>query len=77
MLSISLHKIGLGLGLLVAFSLGLAAVLISIGVVMVMAGPAIRKRAGDAPWTQRLPLLSAAVVTVLGFGMLIQSLRTF
>ncbi|MEZ5403070.1 MAG: sulfite exporter TauE/SafE family protein [Bryobacteraceae bacterium] len=77
MLSISLRRIALGLSLLVAFSLGLAAVLIAIGVAMVLAGPALRKAAGESPWTNRLPVISAAVVTVLGAVMVAQALRTF
>jgi len=74
MLSISMRRVLLGLGLLTSFSLGLAAVLIVIGVAMVMAGPAVRRAAGDSPWTARLPLISAAVVTLIGLGMLVKAL---
>ncbi|MEZ5353642.1 MAG: sulfite exporter TauE/SafE family protein [Bryobacteraceae bacterium] len=77
MLSISLHRIALGLGLLVAFSIGLAAVLIAIGVAMVFAGPALRKATGDSAITRNLPIVSAAVVTLLGLAMVFQSLQQF
>jgi ABC-type nickel/cobalt efflux system permease component RcnA len=75
MLSISLHRIALGLSLLVAFSIGLAAVLIAIGVAMVLAGPAMQKAAGDSAWTSRLPVVSSAVVTLLGLLMVVQALQ--
>lgn len=77
MLSISLRRIVLGLALLTAFSLGLAAVLIAIGSAMVIAGPAVQKAAGEAVWTRRLPVASAAVVTVLGIVMVIEAARRF
>lgn len=76
MLSISMRRVALGLGLLTAFSLGLAAVLIAIGVAMVMAGPAVKRMAGDSPWTARLPMISAAVVTAIGLFMLVKALQT-
>ncbi|MBK5290446.1 MAG: sulfite exporter TauE/SafE family protein [Acidobacteriia bacterium] len=75
MLSISLRQVALGLTLLVAFSLGLAAILIGIGCAMVLAGPAVERWKPDAAWTRSLPLVSAAVVTVLGAVMVIQALR--
>jgi len=77
MLSISLRQVALGLTLLVAFSLGLAAILIAIGCVMVLAGPAVERLRPDAAWTKRLPVISAAVVTVLGAIMLVQAARPF
>lgn len=77
MLSISLRKLVLGLALLTAFSLGLATVLIVIGCAMVLAGPMVRRVAGDSPWTKQLPLVSACVVTILGIVMVVQAARTF
>lgn len=74
MLSISLGRIVLGLALLASFTLGLAAVLMAIGCAMVLAGPAVKKLGGEAAWTQKLPVVSAAVVTVLGLAMVAQAL---
>ena len=74
MISISLGKIVLGLGILVAFSIGLAAVLIAIGIAMVMAAPAVTRFAGERPWIRVLPVVSASVVTVLGIFLVVQSL---
>lgn len=75
MISISLRRVGLGLAILASFSLGLAAVLISIGVAMVLAAPALRRLGGEARWLRALPVVSAAVVTVLGAAMTVQALR--
>lgn len=76
MLSVSLRKVALGLGLLAAFSLGLAAVLIAIGCMMVLAGPLMSRVAGESRFTRSLPVASACVVTVLGIVMVLQAART-
>lgn len=76
MLSVSMGRIAMGLGLLTAFSLGLAAVLIVIGCAMVWAGPVMKKVGGDSVWVKRLPIISACVVTVLGLAMVVQAART-
>ena len=76
MVSISLHRLAFGLALLVCFSLGLAAVLIAIGIAMVLAGPAMRKVTGEAQWTKKLAVASALVVTLLGVIMVVQAART-
>ena len=73
MVSISLGRVALGLAVLVSFSFGLALVLTAIGVAMVMAAPAFRRFGGDAPWVRALPVVSAAVVTVLGVAILTQA----
>jgi ABC-type nickel/cobalt efflux system permease component RcnA len=75
MLSISLRKIALGLGLLTSFSLGLATVLIAIGSAMVMAGPMVKRATGDSPWIKRLPVVSATVVTIVGIAMVVEAVR--
>lgn len=75
MLSVSLRRVGLGLAILVSFSVGLAVVLISIGVAMVLAAPAVRRLGGDGPWLRALPVISAAVVTALGAAMTAQAAR--
>jgi len=77
MLSITLRKLVFGMVLLVSFSLGLAAVLIAIGVGIVLAGPALKRVSGDNWLIRALPVGSAAVVTVLGVGLVIQAARQF
>ena len=64
--AISLNKLVWGLIILCAFSLGLAAVLVAIGIVMVLAKPVIERFTGEGIWLQRLPIISAAVVILLG-----------
>lgn len=76
MISISLGKLVFGLVILVAFSLGLAAVLIAIGIAMVMAAPALKRVTGEAGWMRALPVVSAAVVTVLGVVLVVQAVRS-
>jgi nickel/cobalt exporter len=74
MLAVSLGRVGLGLAILVAFTLGLAAVLIGIGSAMVLAAPAAGRLAGEPAWMKRLPVVSAALVTLLGVVMVVQAL---
>ena len=66
----SLHRIGFGFFLITAFSFGLAAVLVIIGLAMVYARRAIssRVRTGQAA-LRYLPLLSSAFMVVLGLGI--------
>ena len=63
----ALHRIRLGLFLIVAFSLGLAAVLIGFGTLMVYARRFMTHLQVDGPLTKRwLPVASSAFITVLG-----------
>ena len=76
LLAVSLRRLAFGLVLLVVFSLGLAAVLIAIGVVMIVSAPLL-SRFGRPGWTTRaLPVASAAVVTVLGAVLVFQAAAT-
>ena len=73
--AIALHRIAFGLFLILAFSVGLATVLISIGLAMVYAGRFMSRMHGDGPlMTRWLPLGSAVVITVLGVAIALQSL---
>jgi ABC-type nickel/cobalt efflux system permease component RcnA len=68
--AVSLHRIGLGLFLIVAFSLGLAAVLIAIGIAMVKARGLLARWKTDSPLMQRwLPLASASAMLVAGLAI--------
>jgi ABC-type nickel/cobalt efflux system permease component RcnA len=70
----ALHRIALGFFLIVAFSLGLAAVLIGFGMLMVYARRFMTRLHVDGPLTQRwLPLVSSAFITILGLGLAIQA----
>jgi ABC-type nickel/cobalt efflux system permease component RcnA len=73
----ALHRIGLGFFLIVAFSIGLAAVLISFGMAMVYARRFMSRLQIDGPLTKRwLPVASSAFITVLGLILTVQSLST-
>ncbi|MFH1569568.1 MAG: high-affinity nickel-transporter, partial [Gemmatimonadota bacterium] len=74
LLAVGLHRIGLGLTLIVAFSLGLAAVLITIGVLMVKARPLMERFSGEGKWIQRLPVLSSLVIIGVGCAMAVRAL---
>jgi nickel/cobalt exporter len=66
----SLHRIGFGLFLITAFSFGLAAVLVIVGLTMVYAKRVVysRVRAGDTA-LRYLPFLSSAFMVALGVGI--------
>jgi ABC-type nickel/cobalt efflux system permease component RcnA len=73
--AVSLNRVGFGLLLIVAFSVGLAAVLIAIGMLMVYARRFMGRFHADGPLVQRwLPLASSAVITVIGLVLAIQAL---
>ncbi len=74
--AISLGKLVWGLIILCAFSLGLAAVLVAIGILMVMAKPVIERFTGEGIWLQRLPMISAAVVILLGAILVFKAFNT-
>jgi len=73
--ALSLNRVGFGLLLIVAFSVGLAAVLITIGVLMVYARRVMARFSADGPLVLRwLPLASSAVITIVGVVITVQSL---
>ena len=73
--AISLNKLTWGVIILCAFSLGLAAVLVVIGILMVMAKPVIERFTGRGIWLQRLPIISATVVILLGAMLVFKALN--
>ena len=73
----ALHRIGLGFFLIIAFSLGLAAVLIAFGMLMVYARRFMASLRADGPLTTRwLPVASAAFMTILGAGIALRAFVT-
>jgi nickel/cobalt transporter (NicO) family protein len=70
--AIALGRIGLGLLLLISFSLGLAGVLMAIGAIVLYAKRALPKRSqrgGWTKWTRWTPIASAGLVALLGVVM--------
>jgi len=75
--AVALHRIALGFFLIVAFSFGLAAVLIGIGLLMVHAGRFVSRWNPDSQMVRRhLPLVSAAFITIIGVALLAQSVKS-
>jgi ABC-type nickel/cobalt efflux system permease component RcnA len=64
--AIALHRIGLGLALIVAFSVGLAATITAIGLVAVLARRAFGRLTLSGPVVRALPAVSAALILCVG-----------
>jgi ABC-type nickel/cobalt efflux system permease component RcnA len=75
--AIALHRIAFGFFLIAAFSFGLAAVLIGIGLLMVHAGRLVSRLNPNSRMMRRqLPLLSAAFITIVGMAVVTQSVKS-
>jgi ABC-type nickel/cobalt efflux system permease component RcnA len=66
LVALSRGRVGIAIPLLIAFSLGLAAVLIGLGVGVVYANRAGGRRFGDSRWFRFLPVVSAVLLLVIG-----------
>ena len=75
--ALSLRRVGFGLLLIVAFSLGLALVLIAIGMLMVYARRLVARFDERGPLVTRwLPLASSAVMILLGVSIAVQAVAS-
>src|ERR1700677_951695 len=73
----ALHRVGLGFFLITAFSLGLAAVLITFGMLMVYGRRFMARQQVNGPLTTRwLPVASAAFMTILGAAIALRAFAT-
>jgi ABC-type nickel/cobalt efflux system permease component RcnA len=72
--AIALHRVALGLALIVAFSAGLAATITGIGLVAVLARRAFGRLSLDGPLVRALPAVSAAVIVLVGLGLTLKTL---
>jgi ABC-type nickel/cobalt efflux system permease component RcnA len=76
--ALSQHRVGLGLSLIVAFSLGLAATLSGLGLAVVHAGRALTRATAGRPLLSRLaaaaPSLSALVIVAAGLMLTARAL---
>jgi nickel/cobalt transporter (NicO) family protein len=73
--AIALHRVGLGLALIVAFSVGLAATITAIGLVAVYARRAFGRLSLDGRVVRALPSVSAALILAVGFAMTARALQ--
>ncbi|HOX87343.1 MAG TPA: sulfite exporter TauE/SafE family protein [bacterium] len=71
-LAISLHKIALGLAIIVVFSLGLAAVLTAIGVIMIKASHLLQHQLLDNR-IHIIPIIGSVIIIGLGVWMTISA----
>jgi ABC-type nickel/cobalt efflux system permease component RcnA len=64
--AVALHRVGLGLALILAFSVGLAATITCIGLVAVLATRTFGRLSPDGPVVRALPAASAALILAVG-----------
>jgi ABC-type nickel/cobalt efflux system permease component RcnA len=69
LIAIAAGKLGFAVPLLLAFSVGLAAVLVMLGVGVVLAHRAGATRFGERRWFRLLPVLSAGLLVVMGLWL--------
>jgi ABC-type nickel/cobalt efflux system permease component RcnA len=72
--AISLHRVGYGLLLVLAFSAGLASVLTIVGLAFVYAGRLLKSTSRFGRLARVLPVLSALVITCAGIAICYQAL---
>ncbi len=75
--AVALQRIAFGLLLIVAFSFGLAAVLVGTGLLLVSARGLLQRWSGDGPWQTYLPFFSPLIITPLGLVIAFRSLAGF
>ena len=66
LMAVASGRVALGLALIAAFSLGLAAVLVAIGVLTVKAQHLLARWSGTGPWLRRAGIAGAVAVTLAG-----------
>jgi ABC-type nickel/cobalt efflux system permease component RcnA len=72
--AIALHRVGLGLALILAFSVGLAATITAIGLVAVYARRAFGRLSLNGPVVRTLPAVSAALILAVGLAITARAL---
>jgi ABC-type nickel/cobalt efflux system permease component RcnA len=72
--AIALHRIGFGLALILAFSVGLAATITGVGLLAVFARRAFKRISLDGPFARALPAISALVILGVGIGITVNAL---
>jgi nickel/cobalt transporter (NicO) family protein len=72
--AIALHRVGLGLVLILAFSAGLAATITTIGLIAVLARRAFSRLSLDGRFIRALPAASALAIVVVGVGITLKAL---
>jgi ABC-type nickel/cobalt efflux system permease component RcnA len=73
-LAVGMNLVGMAVPLLLAFSAGLAGVLVLLGILVVKFRQFAGSRWGESRWVRALPVVSALLVTALGFWLCFDSL---
>jgi nickel/cobalt exporter len=73
--AIALNKIGFGLILVLAFSLGLAGALTAIGMLFIYAGRLFERFPSQGRFIRMLPVLSALFVSAIGAAIIVKALE--
>jgi ABC-type nickel/cobalt efflux system permease component RcnA len=71
--AISLHRVGFGLLLILAFSAGLALTITSIGLAAVLARSVFRRASFEGRLVRLLPAASALVILAAGLAMTVRA----
>lgn len=74
--AVALQRITFGLLLIVAFSIGLAVVLVGTGLLLVSAREVVQRWGRHEPWLAYLPFFSPLVITPLGVVIAVRSLAS-
>lgn len=72
--AIALHRVGLGLALIAAFSVGLAATITAIGLLAVLARRTFGRLSLNGRLVRALPSVSALVILAVGIGIIVNAL---
>jgi len=71
--AVSYGQFAKGLSLVLIFSVGMAAVLVAIGIMMVKAAGFAGRYVGESKWTRVVPVVSAALITLVGVGLTVKA----
>lgn len=72
--AISFGNFTKGLALVIIHSIGMASVLVTIGIMMVKAADFAGKYVSESKWTKRVPVISAVLITLIGVGLTIKAI---
>jgi nickel/cobalt exporter len=72
--AIGYGRIVSGVSLVIVFSLGMAATLTAIGLIMVKAAGFASRYISQSRWTRLVPVASAAIITLIGVGLTAKAL---
>ncbi len=72
LVAVSYGQFAKGLSLVIIFSIGMAAVLVAIGIMMVKAAGFAGRYVGESKWTKVAPMFSAALITLVGVGLTVR-----